>query len=163
MATDDIDVRCFVIRTGKLVIVAVVATVAMVAACGGDDEATEPTGEGPGGDTIEISVAMIEFEYDPATMEVPAGAEVTITAANEGSIEHDFVMVDQGHEVVSEDDLPEDVDQFRVDSAVVALHAEPGEFAEGTFIAPDPGDYQVICLVPGHFSAGMEATFTVTG
>ncbi|MET0832025.1 MAG: plastocyanin/azurin family copper-binding protein [Acidimicrobiia bacterium] len=161
--TADIDVRCFVIKTGKLVIVAVAATAAMLAACGGDDEAAEPTVEGPGGDTIEISVAMIEFEYDPVTMEVPAGAEVTVTAANEGSIEHDFVMVDQGHEVVSEDDLPDDIDQFRVDSAVVALHAEPGEFAEGTFIAPDPGDYQVICLVPGHFSAGMEATFTVTG
>ena len=135
----------------------------MLAACGGDDEATEPTVGGPGGDTIEVSVAMIEFEYDPATMEVPAGAEVTVTAANEGSIEHDFVMLDQGHEVASEDDLPDDVDQFRVDSAVVALHAEPGEFAEGTFVAPAPGAYQVICLVPGHFSAGMEATFTVTG
>ena len=46
---------------------------------------------------------------------------------------------------------------------MASLHTDPGTTETGTFTAPAAGDYQIICMVPGHFSAGMEGTLTVEG
>ena len=86
-----------------------------------------------------------------------------MTAENQGSVEHDFVVLDQGREIAAETDLPEDLEEVRAEWAVVSLHTDPGTAETGTFTAPAAGDYQIICMVPGHFSAGMEGTLTVTG
>ena len=43
------------------------------------------------------------------------------------------------------------------------FRADAGEAITITFTAPAAGTYQVICNVPGHFSAGMEGLLTVTG
>jgi uncharacterized cupredoxin-like copper-binding protein len=39
--------------------------------------------------------------------------------------------------------------------------AKPGESAEVTFNAPDPGTYPYICTVPGHYMM-MKGVLTVT-
>jgi uncharacterized cupredoxin-like copper-binding protein len=151
----------------RLGIVAVVG-VALLTACGGDDDTAGTnggTGDGGdgGGQPVEVTVGMTEFAFDPATITVDTGAEVTVTAENQGSVEHDFVVLDQGREIVAETDLPEDLEEVRNEWAVVSLHTDPGAAETGTFTAPATGDYQIICLVPGHFSAGMEGTLTVEG
>ncbi|CAN5341440.1 MAG: plastocyanin/azurin family copper-binding protein [Acidimicrobiia bacterium] len=152
------------LRTTRLL--AVTAAVALVGACGGDDDAGDPTtvttgdqGAGP----VELTVAMTEFAFDPAAATVTSGAEVTVTAENQGTVEHDWVMLDQGREITAETDLADDLDQVRAEWAVASLHTEPGGSDSVTFTAPGPGTYQVICMVAGHFSAGMEGEFTVTG
>ncbi len=140
--------------------------VALLTACGGDDDTagtSGTTGDGGGGEPIEVTVGMTEFAFDPATVTVGTGTEVTVTAENQGSVEHDFVVLDQGREIAAETDLPEDLEEVRVEWAVASLHTDPGTTETGTFTAPAAGDYQIICMVPGHFSAGMEGTLTVEG
>jgi plastocyanin len=151
----------------RLGLVAMVG-VALLTACGGDDDTTGTNGGtgdggGGGGEPVEVTVAMTEFAFDPATVTVGAGAEVTVTAENQGSVEHDFVVLDQGREIAAETDLPEDLEEVRTEWAVVSLHTGAGAAEMGTFTAPAAGDYQIICMVPGHFSAGMEGTLTVEG
>ncbi len=49
------------------------------------------------------------------------------------------------------------------DLIVFEISAAAGEAVTNTFTAPAAGTYQVICKIPGHFSAGMEGLLTVTG
>jgi uncharacterized cupredoxin-like copper-binding protein len=138
---------------------------AVLGGCGGGGDTAGTGGsssEPPAGGAEDIEVAMTEFAFDPSEVSVGAGSEVTVTASNEGSIEHDLVVLDHGQEITAEDELPDDLDLVRSD-AVLSLHADPGAADSGTFTAPAAGDYQVVCLVPGHFSAGMEGTLTVEG
>ncbi len=125
-----------------------VAAVAALAACGDSGD-----GDG-GGSSTEIAVIGTDFAFTPATYLVDQGLEVTVTLTNEGTLEHNWVLLSEP--IRSEDEL----DPANVLAEAVA---QPGELGDVTFTAPPPGDYQVICDIPGHFAAGMEADLTVTG
>jgi plastocyanin len=91
-----------------------VAALALLAACGNDDG-------GGGGESLEVTAA--DFSFDPTTLEVEPGAEVTVTLINDGETEHSFSIED-----------PE-----------VEVEAEAGEEAETTFTAPDEGTVEFFC------------------
>jgi uncharacterized cupredoxin-like copper-binding protein len=38
---------------------------------------------------------------------------------------------------------------------------DPGDAGTFTFTAPAAGAYQVVCVIPGHFTAGMEGRLRV--
>ena len=124
---------------------AVLAIAVAVAACGG--------GNGESGDG-GLQVSGIDFEFRPDTWTVAAGAEVEIRFENAGTVEHNWVILRTP--IRSEDELTEDNILFKIESA-------PGETTRGSFTPPPPGEYQVICDIPGHLSAGMEGELTVTG
>jgi plastocyanin len=100
------------------------------AACGSEDPA-EPTRESGSGDTQSVSggataeVSAADFSFTPEAVSVPAGAEVTVTFTNDG---------DAPHTMTSED--------LKLDIA-----ADPGESADGTFIAPDSGSVDFHCEI----------------
>ncbi len=139
-----------------LVLVGVLALVA--AACGGGDEG-DNGGDGGDAGSAELTFGMVEFEFDPTEASAPSGAEVSVTVENTGSIEHNWILVRAGEEIASEDEIPDDLSSI----AIINLLANPGESESGTFTAPEPGSYQIICDIAGHFTAGMEGTLTVTG
>lgn len=143
-------------RLGALLVV-----VAVIGGCGGDGGGAD-TPSGDSTDGTEFTVGMVEFAFDPDTVSVAAGAEITVTVENQGTVEHDWVVLNQGREIAAEADLPEDTAEVNQEWAVAAVHTEPGEAATTTFTAPAAGTYQVICLIPGHFSAGMEGELTIT-
>ncbi len=133
---------------------ALAAAVLVVSSCGDSGGNGGNGGNGEDGDRNEIAVIGTEFVFTPATYTVDAGTEVTVTLTNEGSIEHNWVLL--AEPIRSEDDL--------TDGNILAeAIAQPGEAGSVTFPAPAPGDYQVICDIPGHFAAGMEGDFTVDG
>lgn len=130
----------------------------VLTACGGDDDddaddspttaavATSPAGAEPtaasGGATGEpITVTMQDtMKFDPATITVAAGAEVSIHLVNAGAIEHDFSL----------------------DEADVEESLDGGDEDEFTFTAPtEPGTYKFYCNVPGHEPAGMKGELIV--
>ncbi|MBA2337862.1 MAG: cupredoxin domain-containing protein [Acidimicrobiia bacterium] len=150
--------RFIITRLGALLF-----ALAVIGACGGDDGgAPAATSNGEAGEPAEITVGMTEFAFDPATVSVATGAEITVTVENQGTVEHDWVVLDQGREIAAEADLPEDTAEVNQEWAVASVHTEPGEAATTSFTAPAAGTYQIICLIPGHFSAGMEGELTVT-
>lgn len=122
----------------KLLFVLVVSITLVLAACG----AQKPT--------TTIDVVFTDFAFQPKEFTIPAGAEITVNAVNNGAVEHEFVLMKFGTTVGS--DFGDD-DEENIYWEIEVL---PGQKGSGTFTAPgDPGEYQLVCGTPGHFMAGM--------
>jgi plastocyanin len=100
------------------VLTALIVAALLVGACGEDDGGGSGSGSG---DSVEL-VAQ-DFSFDPTTLDLPAGEEVTVTLMNEGEAEHSFTV----------DDLD------------VETEAEGGESAEVSFTAPEEGAVEFHC------------------
>lgn len=115
-----------------------------LAACGG------------GGPATSLSVEMTEFMFDPAIYTVPAGQEITLELKNNGAVVHDFIVMNLGAEVgqdFGEEDAP---------NVYWMAEQAPGAANVYTFTAPSqPGEYQVVCGIPGHYLAGMVGKLNV--
>jgi len=115
-----------------------------LAACGGNSAATN------------IKVNMTEFTFTPTEFTIPAGEQITITAVNDGAVEHEFVIMKLGTNV-GEDFGDEDEANIYWE-----VEAEAGESKTETFTAPsEPGEYQLVCGTEGHYVAGMVGKLTV--
>lgn len=105
----------------------------------------------------EISSNMTDFKYDPATWQVPAGAQVTLTLTNAGSVKHEWVLMKKGYSVTAPFSDAKDGS-----SALQDYDVEPGQTQVFNFTAPtEVGDYEVVCGVAGHIENGMKGTLTV--
>ena len=103
-----------------------------------------------GGASTNLNLNMTDFMYDPVNFTVPAGQEITMTASNLGSVEHEYVIfklgTDAGDKFGEEDEK----------NIYWEIEVQPGEIATETFIAPgEPGEYFVSCGISGHLEAGM--------
>ena len=101
-----------------------------------------------------MTAAAEEFSFSPDAWMAGPGSEVTFQFENQGSVFHYWIILSSP--IGSESEFSEDLIVFETS-------AEAGETVTSTFTAPAAGTYQVICKVPGHFSAGMEGLLTVTG
>lgn len=142
---------------------------ALVAACGDDDGDEEATGDGDGGE--EVNVVISEFTVEPDPESVSAG-EVTFVVDNQGGDTHEFLVVDAD----SADDLPVDDDgafdeaAFGEDNVLDEVEdIESGDTAELT-LDLEAGTYLLLCNVveeeesgevESHFAEGMHTAFTV--
>lgn len=110
-----------------------------------------------GPQTASLSASLTEFEFDPPTWEVPAGAEVELTLTNDGSVTHDWVLMPADYEP-----SPPAGPQTEAQALQALDDLEAGETGTFTFMAPDePGEYPVICTEPGHLEAGMQGRLIV--
>ena len=126
------------------VIVALLALVVAVAGVGFGMRAIDEAGAGGGGEAsgggASASVVLTEFAITPASLTLGTGG--SITATNEGTVQHDIAI--EGHE-----------GEFKTallsagDSATLDLRGLPA------------GTYTVYCTVPGHAAAGMKATLVI--
>lgn len=87
----------------------------------------------------EIAVTGKDLRFSPAELTVAAGEDVTIV----------FTAADVAHD-------------FTVEETAVHVGADAGETAKGGLRIDKPGTYTYVCTVPGHGSAGMRGTLTVT-
>lgn len=101
---------------------ALTATVLLLAACGGDDDNTQPAGTdggedtGGGGESVTLQVSAVDNSFDPSSLSVAAGSEVTVEVTNNGSNPHTFT-----------------IDDPEVDTSTIAA----GESATATFAMPE--------------------------
>jgi uncharacterized cupredoxin-like copper-binding protein len=128
-----------------LVLITIVFGLALaLSACGG------------GGPSTNIRMEMTEFMFNPASITVPAGQEITLNLSNNGADMHDFIIMKYGTDVgteFGEEDRP---------NVYWETKLEPGTSGTYTFTAPDqPGEYQIVCGVAGHYQAGMVAKMIV--
>lgn len=150
-------------RQLQLSLVAGTLVALMVAACGSGTSATTTAAEAGGPPSTDLTVSITEFEFAPNVWTVPAGEEVTITITNDGTLEHEWVLLKQGVRIASEDELPDSEEELEENFVEVEEHAEPGETTTLTFTAPPADTYQVICAIPDHFNSGLEGRLTSTG
>ena len=137
-------------RTG-LVMLALLALTAV--AC--NSASTEPS--------TELTVTVKEFQFAPNTWTVPAGEQVSITITNDGTVTHEWVLLQEGVTIASEADLPETEEELLADFVNVEEEVEAGTTKTLTFQAPPAGTYQIICAIETHFDGGMEGTLTSVG
>jgi plastocyanin len=113
----------------------VVASVALLAACGGSG-ASQPAGS--------TKVTMTEFKFDPSDLSVAHG-KVVFWLVNAGSVAHDLSIRDaSGNPVVTSELVSAgDSKEFDVDNLPA-------------------GSYKIICTQQGHEASGMKGTLTAT-
>ena len=76
-------------------LVATVFSIALVmAACSSDDGTDGSTDNGGGGGGGDQTITISDFTFDPDTLTVPAGQDVTIEVTNEDDVEHSFTLDD---------------------------------------------------------------------
>lgn len=135
----------------KHLLMSLFVIVLIVAACGGDDDTAADAG-----DTV---VTMTEFAFEPADLAMVAGTEARFAIENAGSITHDWIVVQPGHEVETEDAIPDDMGD---DFSILSVELAAGQAYTTNLTIDEPGTYQIICAVPGHFTAGMAGELVVT-
>lgn len=98
-------------------VVGLALVVLVGAACGNEEEPDAAVEQ-------SVNVAAFDFYFDPTTLSVDAGAEVTIEFTNSGSVAHSWTSTDLDAEV----------------------EASSGEESSVTFTAPaEPGSYDYFC------------------
>jgi uncharacterized cupredoxin-like copper-binding protein len=129
----------------KLIVFLMIITVAVLAACR------------TSGPSTRISFTMTDFAFDPNEFMVPAGEEITLNVTHNGTMEHNFIIMNYATDA---GDIFDDADKVNV-FWEVAL--QPGDSETVVFTAPEqPGTYQVICGMPGHLQSGMIGKLIVT-
>ncbi len=126
----------------------VVGLALILTACGGS---------GGGAPSTSINVVLTDFQFSPNVFTVPAGAKISFTATNNGGVEHSFVIMKQGYQVKGHF-----TDADRANIYWSKLSIPVGGTMQDSFTAPSqPGEYQIVCEVGGHFEAGMIAKLVV--
>jgi plastocyanin len=74
------------------VFTSVVAGAILAAACNGAERSGEVHDGTGGSDTVRVT--LHDDEFAPSTLELPAGEEVSVELANEGSNQHNFTVDD---------------------------------------------------------------------
>ena len=110
-----------------------------------------------GSNKVTLNVTATDEGYDSSTYTVPAGKEVTLNMANTGVLEHEFAILKLGEHVTPPfGEKDEDKILWELDGV------EAGTTKSATFTAPtEPGEYDVICGIPGHIEKCMIATLIV--
>jgi uncharacterized cupredoxin-like copper-binding protein len=111
----------------------------------------------------EITVVLTDFAYNPNSITVPIGKPVRLIIANEGVVEHDFVIekVDVTTNVIEEHGS--EAHHAQGDEAGYDFHVatKPGETSIVEITIHEAGTYEIFCSVPGHKDAGMVGELTV--
>jgi len=135
-------------RRRPLAMLLVLAALSLIAAgCGGDDDDDGgSSGDESSAPSDPETIAMTEYAFDPADFTIAAGS--TQTLSNDGELPHNMAVVEgddplAGEEVASSEDIA------------------PGESGALDLSDVDPGDYSVLCTIPGHAEDGMTGSITV--
>jgi cytochrome c oxidase subunit 2 len=155
-----------VVKRGMILLV--IGAVAILGACGSQNEGPEPTvtripnppnapatpapttpATTPAGSPVvsptapapptTVQVTMHDIFFDPKELTIPANTDVTITLVNQGAATHTF-----------------DIDALNIHSGEV-----PAGGTATVTIHAAAGDYEYYCAIPGHKEAGMVGTLHV--
>jgi nitrite reductase (NO-forming) len=108
------------------VLATVFAVALLMAACSSDDgtdgstdgstDTSTPSSGGGGGEDQAITIA--DFAFDPNTLTVPSGQDVTIELTNQDDVEHNFTLDD--------DSVSQDVEEGEDSSVTINVSEEIG-------------------------------------
>lgn len=130
-----------------------------LAACGGGAAPQKPAGEAekskPAAAAETLNVSMHDIYYgdkpdnaqNPLVWNVTSGAKVTVSMDNKGALEHNWAIVKPGEDVSTPYNAATDDAKLLVNAGVLAANSKK----TFDFTAPAPGEYKVVCTVPGHY------------
>ena len=139
-----------------------------VSACGQRSAGVEPTSTGPTATpappplgALEVTVSLTEFAIDVDTTTLADGP-VIFQVRNDGAIVHNLRVIATD---LTPDDLPTSrgsVDEEQLEVVARTSDFEAGGSQTSTVEQLAPGNYVLICNVPGHYQNGMAVGFEVT-
>ncbi len=141
----------------RLVVASFAATAVLAAAagaCGGSSSSAKAN------TTIHATVKdfALSLEQTSAT-----SGTIKFDVMNQGPSEHEFVILKTD---LPEDKLPVKNNQVEDDAQGVKSIAEVEDIGAGKSKSVtkklEPGKYVLICNIPGHYSAGVHASFSVS-
>lgn len=121
-------------RSAALAALVVVAALA-AAGCSGGAEASGDVADGPGS-ADAVGLVAVDSEFEPITLELPAGERVEVEVTNEGAATHDFT-----------------IDELQLSTGPIG----GGAVATASFVVPD-GETAFVCSL----HAGMDGTIVGT-
>ena len=105
---------------------------------------------------VTIDMELTEYKFNPDTIEVSAGSEVTVNFTNKGTLEHEMVIMVLGKNATAPFDADDEPNIFW------EHELESGDQESVTFTSPtEPGEYQIVCGIPAHLELGMVGTLIV--
>lgn len=123
-------------------------------------------------------VEMRDYYFDPADLDLRAGQQVYLTLANHGGERHEMLI---GREVETANGVPigyrhsffadkrvfftgEGFD-WEYEGDLLELEVMPGGAVTLEFVVPEGmgGEWEMGCLIPGHYEAGMHGRLVVQG
>ena len=121
----------------------------VVTACGGGSapSSTSPSVQ----EDALITVVAEDNRFIPATITVDSGT--TIELRNDGAVVHTWTVLAEPIEEEADLGQATTLAEGRVDA---------GQSVRIDLSALGPGTYQVVCVIPGHISAGMVGELIVT-
>lgn len=147
-------------RSSRIVVMCLVAGSTALMGCGTDEDDTKGSSEKALADGV-INGHVKEWEVVLETDEVPAG-EITFSIENQGSIEHEFLVAQTDIDLGQ---IPLEGDRFSEEQEGLLMIDEIPEYAAGTTeeltVTLEPGTYQLVCNIAGHYQAGMFTKLTV--
>ncbi|HEC10114.1 MAG TPA: hypothetical protein ENI86_11210 [Acidimicrobiales bacterium] len=135
----------------------------LLAACG--DSGDGDSSDSASGGGTKVDVELKEWSVTPTPDSASAGT-VDFTARNTGTIEHEMVIVrtdlapDALPTIDSGNRVDENSDEFEVIGEIAEFEAGSTESAGFDL---EPGNYVLFCNIEGHYKAGMNTGFTVSG
>lgn len=107
--------------------------------------------------STSIRVTMTDFAFSPNSFTVPASQQISIELNNNGAVTHSFLIMKSSDPISGHFTDADKANVYWEQASV-----PPGESVKATFLAPsEPGQYQIVCGVAGHFEAGMVAKLNV--
>ncbi|MFW6075205.1 MAG: copper-containing nitrite reductase, partial [Chloroflexota bacterium] len=122
------------------------------------------------GEVVEITVSAFDLGFDPDEIEVNAGDRVRLTMVNDGVMEHDLEIEGLTVEDLSIVEQPGNlsgrikdlIDENHANN-IAYLGANGGDSMTIEFTVAEAGEYEFLCVIPGHAEGGMTGTFIVAG
>lgn len=112
----------------------------LIVGCGGDDDEPGRTVTVESGDTVPVIAD--EYSFDPETIVVTGGGELTIELDNQGSLAHNLRVFDG---------------ETDIGGTPTFAGGDPRE----GMVELEPGDYELVCTVGDHADLGMTGKLTV--
>lgn len=126
--------------SSRVLPIALTCAILALAGCGDD------SGSATGAEGTDLTVRMIDYEFQPRDVTVGSGAVIHVT--NEGEIAHNL-KIERGPDPKNETDELAGTDSFL-----------PGD-GENLKVDLPPGRYAMVCTVPGHRELGMTGKLRV--
>jgi uncharacterized cupredoxin-like copper-binding protein len=144
--------------TGRWMLLIAMPFVLLAVACSTSNDASSPS---TSGGTTSVDVELKDMAIIPETTSISAGS-VTFDAHNSGPSAHEMVVLKTD---LAADALPEADGLVDEEGTGVEMIGEIEEFASGldesgTFDLT-PGNYVLVCNIPGHYQSGMTIAVTV--
>lgn len=105
---------------------------------------------------VELDVVASDFGFSDGAWNIPLGKDVDVHFVNRGTLEHEWAVLKADADIDRQADFTED-------KVLLEVEAIPWDTdVDQTIRIDEPGVYQVICALQGHFDAGMHGTLHVT-